>query len=158
MDLSREYRRAEKSAGKERHLLTFWRAIAVFVTMGVVGLLLGAEPLHTRADSLSESPLRAAAIGIDVRATQWRAFALAGAFAGLAGGLYALQRKQAAADPDKRYKTEALAKARALAPELGLGAADMLKVRNQAISCFTLVDLRIENPLDLPHLDGPRIL
>ncbi|MBZ0142456.1 MAG: efflux RND transporter periplasmic adaptor subunit [Rhodocyclaceae bacterium] len=28
----------------------------------------------------------------------------------LAGGLYALQRKQAAADPDKRYKTEALAK------------------------------------------------
>jgi branched-chain amino acid transport system permease protein len=39
-----------------------------------------------------DSPLRAAAIGIDVRATQWRAFALAGAFAGLAGGVYAFAK------------------------------------------------------------------
>jgi branched-chain amino acid transport system permease protein len=39
-----------------------------------------------------DSPLRAAAIGIDVRTTQWRAFALAGAFAGLAGGLYAFSK------------------------------------------------------------------
>ena len=47
--------------------------------------------------------------------------------------------------PGQRFDSlDALAKARALAPELGLGAADMLKVRNQAISCFTLVDLRIE--------------
>ncbi len=39
-----------------------------------------------------DSPLRAEAIGIDVRATQWRAFAFAGAFAGFAGGLYAFSK------------------------------------------------------------------
>jgi branched-chain amino acid transport system permease protein len=39
-----------------------------------------------------DSPLRAAAVGIDVRGTQWRAFALAGGFAGLAGGLYAFSK------------------------------------------------------------------
>ena len=39
-----------------------------------------------------DSALRAEAIGIDVRRTQWRAFALAGAFAGLAGGLYAFSK------------------------------------------------------------------
>ena len=37
-------------------------------------------------------PLRAAALGIDVRATQWRGFALAGMFAGLAGGLFAFSK------------------------------------------------------------------
>src|SRR3954447_2426631 len=36
-----------------------------------------------------DSPLRADAVGIDVRRIQWLAFALAGTFAGLAGGLYA---------------------------------------------------------------------
>ena len=39
-----------------------------------------------------DSPLRAEAIGIDVRRTQWMAFALAGAFAGLAGGLFAFSK------------------------------------------------------------------
>jgi len=39
-----------------------------------------------------DSPLRAEALGIDVRAIQWTAFALAGAFAGLAGGLYAFSK------------------------------------------------------------------
>jgi branched-chain amino acid transport system permease protein len=39
-----------------------------------------------------DSPLRAAAVGIDVHGTQWRAFSLAGAFAGLAGGLYAFSK------------------------------------------------------------------
>jgi len=34
----------------------------------------------------------AKAIGIDVRAMQWRAFALSGAFAGLAGGLFAFSK------------------------------------------------------------------
>lgn len=36
-----------------------------------------------------DSPLRAAAIGIDVARVQWAAFAIAATFAGLAGGLYA---------------------------------------------------------------------
>ena len=39
-----------------------------------------------------DSPLRAAAIGIDIRRTQWIAFAMAGGFAGLAGGLYAFSK------------------------------------------------------------------
>ena len=39
-----------------------------------------------------DSPLRAAALGIDPRRIQWLAFALAGAFAGLAGGLYAFSK------------------------------------------------------------------
>jgi branched-chain amino acid transport system permease protein len=39
-----------------------------------------------------DSPLRAAALGIDVRVTRWRAFTLAGAFAGLAGGLFAFSK------------------------------------------------------------------
>ena len=39
-----------------------------------------------------DSSLRAVAVGIDVRRTQWIAFALAGAFAGLAGGLFAFSK------------------------------------------------------------------
>ena len=39
-----------------------------------------------------DSPLRAAALGIDVRARNGRRFALAGAFAGLAGGLFAFSK------------------------------------------------------------------
>jgi branched-chain amino acid transport system permease protein len=39
-----------------------------------------------------DSPLRAEATGIDVRARQWAAFAVAGAFAGLAGALFAFSK------------------------------------------------------------------
>jgi branched-chain amino acid transport system permease protein len=39
-----------------------------------------------------DSMLRAEAIGIDVRRTQWAAFAIAGTFAGFAGGLYAFSK------------------------------------------------------------------
>ncbi len=39
-----------------------------------------------------DSPLRADAIGIDVRARQWAAFTFAGLFAGLAGALYAFSK------------------------------------------------------------------
>jgi branched-chain amino acid transport system permease protein len=39
-----------------------------------------------------DSALRAEASGLDVRATQWAAFTLAGAFAGLAGALYAFSK------------------------------------------------------------------
>ena len=51
-----------------------------------------ASPFGFALRATRDSPLRAAAIGIDVRATQWRAFALAGAFAGLAGGLFAFSK------------------------------------------------------------------
>src|SRR5260370_33182768 len=39
-----------------------------------------------------DSPLRAEAIGIDVRAFQWMAFVLAGALAGLAGAIFAFSK------------------------------------------------------------------
>jgi len=39
-----------------------------------------------------DSPLRAEAIGIQVRAVQWGAFAIAGLFAGIAGALYAFSK------------------------------------------------------------------
>lgn len=39
-----------------------------------------------------DSPLRAEAIGIDVRAQQWTAFIVAGTFAGLAGALFAFSK------------------------------------------------------------------
>jgi len=39
-----------------------------------------------------DSPLRAGAIGIDVRRVQWAAFVIAGLFAGLAGALYAFSK------------------------------------------------------------------
>jgi branched-chain amino acid transport system permease protein len=39
-----------------------------------------------------DSPLRAEAIGIDVRGRQWAAFTLAGLFAGLAGALFAFSK------------------------------------------------------------------
>jgi len=39
-----------------------------------------------------DSPLRAEAIGIDVRAQQWAAFIVAGTFAGLAGALFAFSK------------------------------------------------------------------
>jgi ABC-type branched-subunit amino acid transport system permease subunit len=39
-----------------------------------------------------DSPLRAEAIGIDVKRVQWLAFALAGAAAGIAGGLFAFAK------------------------------------------------------------------
>jgi branched-chain amino acid transport system permease protein len=39
-----------------------------------------------------DSPLRCDAIGIDVRRVQWIAFIVVGAFAGLAGGLYAFSK------------------------------------------------------------------
>jgi branched-chain amino acid transport system permease protein len=62
-------------------------AAALYALVRVAGAPFGFALRATR-----DSPLRAAAIGIDVRGTQWRAFALAGAFAGLAGGLYAFSK------------------------------------------------------------------
>jgi branched-chain amino acid transport system permease protein len=67
-------------------------------TLGVVALGLAALVALTRTPfgfalrGARDSPLRAAALGIDVRRTQWRGFALAGLFAGVAGGVYAFSK------------------------------------------------------------------
>jgi branched-chain amino acid transport system permease protein len=69
-----------------------------WLTLGVAGAALAAigwianAPFGYALRAARDSALRAEAIGIDARRTQWRAFALAGAFAGLAGGLYAFSK------------------------------------------------------------------
>jgi len=65
----------------------------VATTLALLALYAVAQSPFGRAlRGARDSPLRAAALGIDVRATQWRGFALAGAFAGFAGGLFAFSK------------------------------------------------------------------
>ena len=60
---------------------------------GVVALRgLHFAPFGLMLRAVRDSPLRAAAIGVDARLHCWLAFALAGAFAGLAGGLFAFSK------------------------------------------------------------------
>ena len=69
-----------------------WMTVAV-VTMALLALArLAMSPFGRALRGARDSPLRAEAIGIDVRGLRWAAFALAGAFAGLAGGLYAYSK------------------------------------------------------------------
>jgi branched-chain amino acid transport system permease protein len=51
-----------------------------------------ASPFGYALRASRDSPLRAEAIGIDVRAQQWAAFVVAGGFAGLAGALFAFSK------------------------------------------------------------------
>ncbi|MEP7274977.1 MAG: ABC transporter permease [Betaproteobacteria bacterium] len=72
---------------------TFHAITAVAVVAALLGLYaLMRSPFGRALRATRDSALRAAAIGIDVRATQWRGFAVAGAFAGLAGGLFAFSK------------------------------------------------------------------
>ena len=70
----------------------FWFAlIAIAAALAAIAWIAHA-PFGYAVRAGRDSRLRAEAIGIDVRATQWAAFALAGTFAGLAGGLYAFSK------------------------------------------------------------------
>jgi len=69
-----------------------WLTLAVVGAALVVMARIAASPFGRALRGARDSPLRAEAIGIDVRRAQWTAFALAGAFAGLAGGLYAFSK------------------------------------------------------------------
>ncbi len=68
-------------------------AIFYYLVMGLVALVLLAlrgivfSPFGYALRATRDSPLRAGAIGIDRQSHRWMAFILAGAFAGLAGGL-----------------------------------------------------------------------
>ena len=53
---------------------------------------IASSPFGNALRASRDSPLRAEAIGIDVRAQQWAAFVVAGAFAGLAGALFAFSK------------------------------------------------------------------
>jgi branched-chain amino acid transport system permease protein len=61
---------------------------------GAIALLwrLGHAPLGCTLRAARDSPLRADAIGIDVRSAHWLGFTIAGAAAGLGGGLYAFSK------------------------------------------------------------------
>jgi branched-chain amino acid transport system permease protein len=70
----------------------FWLTLAL-CTLGI-GFLwrMLFSPFGYALRAGRDSPLRAEAIGIDVRRLQWFAFALAGAFAGLGGALFAFSK------------------------------------------------------------------
>jgi len=74
------------------------RAAYYLATLSLCALAIGAvwrvvgSPFGHALRASRDSPLRAEAIGIDVRAQQWAAFIIAGAFAGLAGSLYAFSK------------------------------------------------------------------
>jgi branched-chain amino acid transport system permease protein len=69
-----------------------WFTLAVVAVALVAIARIGASPFGRALRGARDSSLRAEAIGIDVRGVRWAAFALAGAFAGLAGGLYAYSK------------------------------------------------------------------
>jgi branched-chain amino acid transport system permease protein len=70
----------------------FW--CVLMLAGGGMALLvwLSQTPFGYALRAVRDSPLRAEAIGIDARRTQWAAFAWAGGLAGLAGGLYAFSK------------------------------------------------------------------
>ena len=72
---------------------TYYLVTLALCALGVAALWrIIASPFGHALRAARDSPLRAEAIGIDVRAQQWSAFILAGTFAGLAGALYAFSK------------------------------------------------------------------
>ena len=71
----------------------YYGATLMLCALGIAALWrVVASPFGHALRSARDSPLRAEAIGIDVRAQQWTAFIVAGSFAGLAGSLYAFSK------------------------------------------------------------------
>jgi branched-chain amino acid transport system permease protein len=73
---------------------TAYYYLTLFSTAGAIALLwrILYAPFGHAMRASRDAPLRADASGIDVRATQWAAFAIAGLAAGLAGALYAFSK------------------------------------------------------------------
>ena len=73
--------------------VAYYTFTLIIVAVALVALArITQSPFGYALRSGRDSPMRAEALGIDVRGIQWRAFALAGAFAGLAGGLHAFSK------------------------------------------------------------------
>ncbi len=71
----------------------YYAMALVVVVLGWAALVrVTRSPFGFALRASRDSPLRASAVGIDVLRTQWRAFAMAGMFAGLAGGLFAFSK------------------------------------------------------------------
>ena len=69
--------------------------LLVLVTVSIAVIVLWRmlfAPFGTALRASRDSPLRAEAIGISVKRTQWAAFAIAGTFCGLAGALFAFSK------------------------------------------------------------------
>ena len=73
---------------------TAYYYLALLVCGACIALLWRAlqAPLGYALRAARDSPLRADAIGIDVRRSQWTAFVVAGTFAGVAGAIYAFSK------------------------------------------------------------------
>ncbi|EJW10733.1 Branched-chain amino acid transport system permease protein LivM [Rhodovulum sp. PH10] len=70
----------------------YWLVLAL-VTAGVLFLrMVMHAPFGYALRACRDSPLRAEAVGIDVRRVQWAAFAIAGTVCGVAGGLFAFAK------------------------------------------------------------------
>jgi branched-chain amino acid transport system permease protein len=77
----------ERWAASPSHF--YWLSIAV-AALSVAGLRMAVfSPFGFALRASRDSPLRAEAIGIDVKRVQWLAFVIAGTVAGIGGGLFA---------------------------------------------------------------------
>ena len=73
--------------------IVFYYLVLVLCAGGVLALRrMSFSPFGYALRAGRDSPLRADAIGIDLRRQKWFAFAIAGVFAGLAGGLYVFSK------------------------------------------------------------------
>ncbi len=73
--------------------IVFYYLVLVLCVGGVLALRrMSFAPFGYALRAGRDSPLRADAIGIDLRRQKWFAFAIAGVFAGLAGGLYVFSK------------------------------------------------------------------
>jgi branched-chain amino acid transport system permease protein len=71
----------------------YYLLVLTFAALGIAVLWrIIASPFGHALRASRDSPLRAEAIGIDVRRQQWAAFIVAGSFAGLAGSLFAFSK------------------------------------------------------------------
>ena len=75
---------------ERRHFFAFTLAVVTALCMALVAI--ANAPFGHALRGGRDSPLRAAAVGIDVRKRQWQGFVLAGAFAGIAGALFAFSK------------------------------------------------------------------
>ena len=69
----------------------FLALVVCALSVGALWRIVG-SPFGQALRACRDSPLRSEAIGINVRAQQWAAFAIAGTFAGVAGSLYAFSK------------------------------------------------------------------
>jgi branched-chain amino acid transport system permease protein len=89
--VQRRRRRLAGAVAREQDRLLLVRAALAGTALAAIAWI-AHTPFGYTLRACRDSPLRAAAIGIDIRRTQWIAFAMAGGFAGLAGGLYAFSK------------------------------------------------------------------